>query len=559
MIKKILLFGIIFLLFFRCANIVSPEGGARDTRPPQLDSTKISTKNFSTNFEDKEIVLHFDEWVKLDDVFNQVIVSPPLESNPDIQLKGKKVIVNLKNEALKSNTTYTINFGESIKDFTEGNTLSNYRFVFSTGDYIDSLSIRGSVKDAFTQKAEEKVLVMLYDNLEDSVVHKERPLYFARTDEAGNFSIENIKGGAFKVFALVDNNYNYLFDLPNEKIGFPDENILVTDSTNINLKINIFEEQQELRIKSSAYRQYGKLKLEFNQKVDSLDFSILPPPGILKKEYRKDSLLIWYDLESGDSLTFYSELDTFGFKLSERTRFIENSKLFRANQAPKAGKSRNKFNKVKKTALPPHNPGLPFLVEWNFPIKNIDKTKIRLLEDTLKNEVSADFLILADTPRTIQMQFPLKEGKPYELIFLPGAVTDIYGLQNDTTKVEFKTLLYKQLGNIIFNLSGLDKETGYILELMTSTKKVKEDWISGKEKYTKEYKYMPSSSYYFRVIEDKNKNKIWDSGKYINKSKPEKIYSNPKDQLRPNWDLEIDMDISKQLFPPVDTTGKNDK
>ncbi len=156
---------------------------------------------FQHAFSQRRIELVFDEWVTLSDVGTQVVVSPTLLKRPEVKLKGKKVVVELPEEdTLRPNTTYTINFGTAVKDLHEGNPAENLRFVFSTGDYLDSLTVNGSVVDAFTGDPVEKVSVMLYENLGDSVPRKERPYYFARTNKTGQFSIQNVRPGRFKAW-----------------------------------------------------------------------------------------------------------------------------------------------------------------------------------------------------------------------------------------------------------------------------------------------------------------------------------------------------------------------
>ncbi len=218
----------IFIAFFltNCANPIPPTGGPKDERPPQLD-TLNSTRNMQTRFEKKDIVLAFDEWVELKDAFNQVIVSPPLEFRPTIERKKKTIQFKFdERETLRDSATYVINFGEAIKDLTEGN-VAPIVFVFSTGDYIDSLSVEGTIVDAYTGEPVKDVLFMLYENLADSVFKTERPFYFARTDETGKFIVNNIKAGTFKATALVDKNLNYRFDNEAEQIAFLDSTIAI--------------------------------------------------------------------------------------------------------------------------------------------------------------------------------------------------------------------------------------------------------------------------------------------------------------------------------------------
>ncbi|HHS95132.1 MAG TPA: hypothetical protein ENJ45_00970, partial [Phaeodactylibacter sp.] len=177
------------LFFFGCAQPKAPIGGPKDENPPELIPDK-SDANMQTRFDKRSFELTFNEWVQLNDVYNQVVVTPPLKYAPDIKLHRKTLVFTFdEKEQLRSDATYIINFGEAVKDFNEGLPAKNLRFVFSTGDYIDSLSVRGKVVDAFSGEGVKDILVMLYDNSADSVVYTERPFYFTRTQGNGNFKI----------------------------------------------------------------------------------------------------------------------------------------------------------------------------------------------------------------------------------------------------------------------------------------------------------------------------------------------------------------------------------
>jgi len=236
---------IVFLLtssaIYQCANIGNPEGGSRDTTPPVIDSVE-STPNLQRNFNpvtaEQDIIIKFNEWVKIEDAFKQVVTSPPLTYTPKIELKGKGVVLKFDpREVLKANTTYTVNFGKAIKDITENNAVRNLRFVFSTGDIIDTAYIAGKLQDAVTGEFKEDQLIMLYESEADSLVYKQRPVYFSRSDANGNFIIENIKDTTYKIFALEDANSNYLYDQDKEKIAFLDRRVRPgEDSTSLLLR-----------------------------------------------------------------------------------------------------------------------------------------------------------------------------------------------------------------------------------------------------------------------------------------------------------------------------------
>jgi hypothetical protein len=194
-----------------CANIGSLNGGAKDVTPPRV-LTARSTPNFQTNFKKQPIKLVFDEYIKLDDVFKQVVISPPLDESPEVVSNDSRSVILTfgKDVVLRENATYTINFGSAVKDLNEGNIAQNLRFVFSTGDHIDSLTVVGRIVDAVSGQPVDGALLMLYDNFSDTIVRKKKPFYFGRTEKDGIARIENVREGSFKAFALVDKDQNHV-------------------------------------------------------------------------------------------------------------------------------------------------------------------------------------------------------------------------------------------------------------------------------------------------------------------------------------------------------------
>ncbi|MBN1950849.1 MAG: Ig-like domain-containing protein [Bacteroidales bacterium] len=219
---------LLILAAYACAKIGSPYGGPKDETPPTLVSAKPPEN--TVNFEPKKkIVLQFDEYVQLKDILQELIISPPLEDRISATIKGKSVLIEFPDEAVFDSTTYTISFGNAISDFNEGNVLENYQYVFSLKDYIDTMNVEGTLVSAFDLKPDEdRMLVMLYSKLEDSIPLLEKPNYIARTDKTGKFSINRIETGNYRIFALKDGNLNNLYDLPNENIAFGDSIIELT-------------------------------------------------------------------------------------------------------------------------------------------------------------------------------------------------------------------------------------------------------------------------------------------------------------------------------------------
>jgi hypothetical protein len=224
---QIILMALTLLFLFRdCAKIGSPMGGPKDETPPRV--IKSTPANYSTKFENKRIEIEFNEFIQLKNINQELVVSPPLKEKPAVRLKNKSVFIDLQENLLDS-TTYTFNFGQAIVDNNESNILENYQFVFSTGDYIDSLGISGMILNAFDLKpTEEPVTIMLYDDLHDSVPYKDIPIYIGKSTKNGYFEINNVKNDTFKVFALKDKNYSLIYDLPDEEIAFLDTTFILS-------------------------------------------------------------------------------------------------------------------------------------------------------------------------------------------------------------------------------------------------------------------------------------------------------------------------------------------
>jgi hypothetical protein len=221
---------ILFLLLlagfcWNCAQQGTPSGGPKDKDPPVVLGS--DPPNYSVRFEAKKILITFDEYIVLDNVNQELVISPPMEEKPEVKLRKKTIIIQFE-EALKENTTYTFNFGSAIKDLHEGNKLLNFEYVFSTGDVLDSLSVKGTLRYAKDLTVpHEPITIMLYNDLRDSVPLLDIPLYVGRSDDSGVFSVNNLRADVYKVFALKDGNYNFLFDLPTEEIAFLDTSLIV--------------------------------------------------------------------------------------------------------------------------------------------------------------------------------------------------------------------------------------------------------------------------------------------------------------------------------------------
>lgn len=515
---------IISIYLISCAQRSALSGGDKDILPPEVKET--TPVNQSINFIDKTITVVFNEFIRLDNLTSQLIVSPLMEETPDITVKGKKLVIKLKGE-LKPNTTYSLNFGDAIKDITEGNTYPNYKYVFSTGSFIDSLNYEGNVMGAFDLMPKENVFVMLYDEFEDSIPKTKKPRYIAKTNKDGQFQITNISKGAYKLFALTDINSNYLFDLPNEEIGFYDELVQI-DSTLTDNKIYIFTENTDLQyVTKSANPSYGKIEIEFNLPADSISVtSLIEDVGLDIEEFseNKKMKIFWLaEPAISESLTLeiinnQTVIDTVEIELINPDLFTDSTLAISTNVGAK-------FDLNKMIQFTSYRP-LTF----------IDTSRINLLEDSVK----VDFKFTQDSLniRTFNLQYPFKEKTNYTLFVEPNAFKGVYSLVNDTILTQFKTKRESDYGNLKLNITPSFTEK-YIVHLILKNKIIETRYGSKEASFI--FNYLAAGDYDVKLIVDNNNNGIWDTGIYDEKLQPEKvIYYEGKISIQENWDNKID-------------------
>lgn len=227
LLPGILILAAVYGIFFAapgCANMIPPTGGPRDSLPPVL--LNATPRDSSLNFNSKKITFTFNEYVQLTDVQQNLIVSPVPKTNPTVEFKLRNVTVTLR-DTLEENTTYTLNFGNSIRDNNEGNPLKNFSYAFSTGPELDSFSLQGNVTIAETGKVDSTLTVLLHQNLADSAVSKERPRYIARLDGAGNFMFQNLPAGTFNLYALKDEGGMRRYSSPGQLFAYADAPVVV--------------------------------------------------------------------------------------------------------------------------------------------------------------------------------------------------------------------------------------------------------------------------------------------------------------------------------------------
>tara|TARA_B100001287_G_scaffold22880_1_gene16708 strand:+ start:706 stop:2298 length:1593 start_codon:yes stop_codon:yes gene_type:complete len=512
------------LVVLGCANRGNPTGGEIDTEPPVV--LKSSPENFTTNFEAKEVEIIFNEYIRLNNIQKELIISPPIEPQPLIMPMGSasKILTISEFDSLRKNTTYSFHFGESIEDNNEKNTLSNYRYVFSTGDYIDSLIVKGNVIDAFNREISENINVHLYevDSLfNDSIIFKEKPKHVGKViDSTNKFLIQNIKEGKYLIIALEEENKDYTFQSKVDKIGFIEDYIELPKDSVINLKI--FKEKLKLRIGKPKQKTNRSFTFGYEGNYEPFSIKIINTDSIkyssrITREKKSDSLTYWIKTDQKlDSIIFNVFNDKFSDTLLVNLRNKENDSLI-----IKSGQNKTlKFNEN-------------FIIEANLPFEKIDKNKIIILD---KDSLNIDFKVKLDSIKNqYNFIFEKDEEQEYGIRLLPGALTDFYENENDSLFYKIKTRTYNDYGNLRLNL--INAKFPIIVELVNANGETKYETY---ETYnsTIDFSNIDSGKYYIRIIFDENKNQKYDTGNFLFRAYPEKVIYYPDEiDVRAGWDL----------------------
>jgi len=525
---------LLVLIMASCAKRGSITGGLKDTLAPVLKSSY--PKNFNTNFKGTEIKLTFDEFIKLKDLKKQLIISPPMKNEPLILPTSVGKIVTIKiNDTLQPNTTYSFNFGQSIEDNNEGNPLSQFRYVFSTGAIIDSLFISGTVKDGYEKEVESFVSVMLYevnDKFNDSVVYKETPRYITNTlDSLKTFKLDNLKAGKYLLVAMKDYGSNNKFNPNKDKIGFKKEFITIPNDTVYELKL--FKEVLPFKAFKPIQVSGNRLIFPYEGKTDEMKLTLKNKetdlPIIITKFPKKDSLQIWYKPLKVDSLSLavskvkYNK--NFTFKIKEQKKDSLNITT-----------SQNRTNGFRDS----------FVLESATPITKIDNSKIKLIN---KDSVAVAFTTKYDDfNQQILFDFKKELSENYTFTIMPGALTDYLEQSNKNSSFKLITKSLEEYGNLKVSLQNVKRFPVMIQLTNKAGDVVATEYCESKTKV--EFSFIDPSLFSLRAIYDDNKNAIWDTGNFLEKRQAEEIiYLSKEIDVRANWDIEQVFDLSIPYTP----------
>ncbi|MFY0253170.1 Ig-like domain-containing protein [Chitinophaga sp. 30R24] len=475
-----LMFIIISVSFTRCANIVPPSGGPRDSLPPVL--LQVTPGDSSLHFHSKKVIFIFDEYVELDNINDKLIVSPTMKRTPLVTSKLHTITLEIK-DTLQPNTTYTFNMGDAVRDINEHNIAQDFQYVVSTGDYLDSLQVSGHLVDAETGKVDSNVAVMLYRDLNDSIVTKEKPVYYTKTKGDGSFRFKNIASGTYKVFALKEEDRDLQYNQPTELIAFVDSPLVLKDRNVRDVNMMLFMENDstikapEEPVDSTELLQQ---QLEEEEKDKEKD----------KKKQKLPKLTITATLENG-----MQELPA------------------------------------------------PLKLTFSLPLRNLDSARTRLEEDSTYTPVT--FTSTMDSTRTkLDIGYTWQEGTPYRFIIPKDAPTDTAGQQlakADTIRFTTK----KKSDYAIFTVTELnisdstrdainDTAMHYVVQLVQDkTVKYSGTIVNGKWSQ----RYITPGDYEIRLLLDANGNGKWDRGQYFvqPQKQPERVIVIEKVNLKAFW------------------------
>ena len=541
-----------------CANTTTPpSGGPKDTIPPLITEVYPALGQINVPRHKTKLELKFNEYVTVKDP-KSLFLSPPLEKSPKFKLKGKGVVVYFEND-LDSNKTYTLDVTNAIADNNEGNMFPGYTLVFSTGDRIDSMMVTGIVQDCNSLQPIKGATVMLYKDHADSAVFLKRPDAAVKTDEWGFFCLRNIQDTLYRMYAVIDDNSNNMYEAENERVAFIDTLIrpktVVVDTLpevlkydmkdtvnclarNTEYELNVFKEKPTKQMIVNKERvgertAYITFMAPYAQ-IDSIWIKGVPREKLITQfNLVQDSLEIWVNDPKEQPDTFflnvkYMKTDTLGLLNS----FTEEIKLTK----PKTslfGKSAKKDIKKEDTtcvftleAKPETVEQYGFVMEFKYPVVQsaFDSLIFRSVNPR-QQEAKGRYTVIQDSLNlrkyTIMPSEKLQAGWEYFLKVPHRKFTDINGFYNDSTEVKVTLPTDDKLSSINLVLTGVDNK--YIVDLLDEKRtNVIRSYIIDKDQ-TLLFPYLKAGKYAIRMTEDKNGNDLVDTGNLLEHRQPEKV------------------------------------
>ena len=604
----VLLFGGAF--FSRCANIMTPDGGPKDTLPPYI--VKMVPDNFTTNFKGKKIYIEFNEFVQIKDQNKEMYTSPAMKKAPLVTMRGKGIVITLR-DTLKENTTYAIDLGSAIQDNNESNPLNAMRYVFSTGDKIDSLMCSGYTADSYKADSVSRTFIWFYiaDSLPntpqyDSTIFLRKPDVIARAQNNGIFIAQNLKPVNYRIYAFGDKNDNQLYEAGSDMVGLLDttynpatmppfgiwfDSLRMYPSAEPQLYFRMFTDVafKNQRLVASTRPECKKAVLHFNTAhpiIERIRFDSIPDDKILydPRTVGKDTVNLWFNMpaeqlpdtlkgeitymrhDSTRTLAMTTEPLKLAWKLIE-TKEEEKEREKEEKERAKAEKEGREYTPPKKpnpfkltlSAQKEVNPEKGFTMSFGSPAVAFDTASIQLVRYNDKNEpTTVNRHFVRDTMDMCRWEVRAKwENNSKYMMYVPtGAVTDIMGYKNDSLKMEFTTYDPEKFATIVLNVKTSPRgRRSYIVLLTDANGKTLQE-IKGVRSGRYRFNFVPAGEVRLRVIEDMNDNGKWDAGNVVERLQPERAESYISERgedlfaTKMNWEIEINMDMDK-VFQPM--------
>ncbi|MCS6917627.1 MAG: Ig-like domain-containing protein [Chitinophagales bacterium] len=535
----------IYFIFFvailaACASQQPPGGGPKDLEPPHV--VKSVPPPFATDFTGQSVRLTFSEFVKLSNPSSGIYLSPALSQPLSFRLRGKTLRIAFA-DSLRANTTYTLFLGNAISDLTEGNVLKDYRYVFSTGAAVDSLRLRGRVIHARTGQPQANMLVMLHKDLSDSAVVRRLPDYFVRTDSSGFFDLNYLRAGTYRLFALSDDNQNYLYDQSSELIAFEPQPITVSDTTTF-VTLRAFQAlpQQQLRQVRTVGPRVVQVVLArpYGQPQVSVPDNALPVATW--RNASRDTLLTWL-LQPADSIRLHIVDGDF----SDTVLVSMQPPASRRKAAGAAGQTFRLASALSGMFVSDSGALLLAPSLW------IDTLDVKVLARVQEGQLPVQQVpMVLETDSVsgrqfLSMQFPRRLGYTYRMTVPDSLCRDITGKWNDSLSLTVRVLSDEEGGNVVIRLvwGQQQQEKKHLFRLLEQkgSGRYERTLTSQTDRLT--FFRLPPARYDAELIEDENGNGRWDTGDYWHGVQPERAYLFPAAvTVRSNWDVEVELNLS---------------
>ena len=593
--KKLLYIFCIACVVVGCARMGSPDGGWFDDDPPVVIGSNPVDQ--STNVSAKKITIYFDEFIKLEDATNKVIVSPPQLEMPEIKATGKRIVVELQ-DTLKENITYTIDFSDAISDNNEGNPLGNYTFSFSTGDRIDTMEVAGYVLDASNLEPIKGILVGLYEDLADSAFKTKPMLRVSRSDSRGHFVIKGVAPGSYRTYALKDADGDFRFGQKSEMLAFNHEIYVPSSKPDVridtiwrdSLHIETFRQTpythflpDDVTLLAFTHIQTERFLLKTERKdpeMFTMFFTYGHPdlPVIKGLNFNADSAFVIETREEQDTINYwlrdttlvnqdtlrmeltYMMTDTLGNLVSQTDTLEVLSKIPYAKRQKELAKEIEKWQKeqerLKKREEPYDSiyPAMPLKpsvkapqqidpdkkieIEMPTPLQRVDTAAIHLYSmiDSAWYEAPLTFRPIPHRLRFYEIQAEWRPGIEYSLEIDSAAFEDIYGHVSEAYKQGLKVKSLDEYSTLNIKLSGIADSLPLRVRLLNKSDAIVKD-VLAKDGVAK-FEYVNPDTYYLSALVDTNGNGVWDTGDYDADRQAEAVYYYPREiEIKERWDV----------------------